>query len=191
MSRVSEISPMAAVKAPRWRSPVAVTRFPQMAVNMSQGNVRGLAADVHLQLGVVGKEIDDSHRLVACWTQSTYTYTLAESSAVTAVLFAEVAGFAGWALVDRALPRSTRWDRRKWNRVTAPPRLLAAGRRTKALSADGLELGDANGAARHPRLADVTQREFSVHGHCPAPGCRAVRRPCRLSPGPISHYPQT
>jgi hypothetical protein len=55
---------MAAVKAPRWRSPVAVMRFPQMAVDMSQGKVRGLVADGHLQIGVVGKEIGDSDRLV-------------------------------------------------------------------------------------------------------------------------------
>ncbi len=136
-------------------------------------------------LGSLREQIDDSHRLVAHWTQSTHTYTLAKGSAVTAVLFAEVAVVAGSALVDRAVPRSTCWDRRKWNRVTAPPRLLAAGRRTKALSADRLELGPADGAARPLRLANVTQREFSVHGDCPAAGCRAVQRPCRPLPGPI------
>ena len=57
---------------------------------------------------------------------------------------------------------------------------------------DRLELGPADRAARPLRLADVTQREFSVHGHCcPASGYRAGQRPCRPSPGPISHYPQT
>src|SRR5207245_6884886 len=144
-----------------------------------------LSPAVSYGLGSFREQIDDSHRLVARWTQPTHTYTLAEGSAVTAVLFAEVAGFAGSALVDRAVSRSTCWDRRKWSRVSATPRRLAAGRRTKALSADRLKLGPADGAARHLRLADVTQREFSVHGHCPAAGCRAVRRPCRPSPGPI------
>jgi hypothetical protein len=138
-----------------------------------------LSPAVSCRLGSFREQIDDSHRLVARWTQSTHTYALAEGSAVTAVLFAEVAGFAGLALVDRAMPRSTRWDRRKWSRVTASPRLLAAGRRTKALSADQLELGPADDAAPHRRLAIVTQREFSVHGHCLAPECRVVRRPCR------------
>ncbi len=131
-----------------------------------------------------GEQIDNGHWLVACRTQSTHTDALAEGSTVTAVLFAEVAGLAGSALVDRAMPRSTCWDRRKWSRVSATPRRLAAGRLIKALSANRLELGPADGAPR--RLAVVTQREFSVHGHCcPAAGYRAVQRPCRPSPGPI------
>jgi hypothetical protein len=150
------------------------------------GEVRRLVADVHLQLVVVGKKIGDGHRLITRWAESTGAYALANASTVAAVLLAEVAAFTRWALVDRAVPRSTRWDRRKWSRVSAPPRLLAAGRRTKALSADRLEVGPADGTAQHLRLADVTQREFSVHGQwCPASGYRAVQRPCRPSPGPI------
>jgi hypothetical protein len=138
------------------------------------------------RLGSLRDQFDNGYRLLTRWAESTHTYALAKGSAVTAVLFAEVAVVAGSALVDRAVPRSTRWDRRKWSRVSAPPRLLAAGRRTKALSADRLEVGPADGTAQHLRLADVTQREFSVHGHCcPSSGYRAVQRPCRPSPGPI------
>src|ERR1700682_1709758 len=134
----------------------------------------------------VRDQFDNGHRLLTRWAESTHTDALPEGSAVTAILLAEVAVVAGSALVDRAVPRSTRWDRRKWNRVSATPRRLAAGRRTKALSADGLELGPADRAARPLRLANVTQREFSVHGHCcPASGYRVVQRPCRPSPGPI------
>ncbi len=38
--------------------------FPQMAVNVSQGKVRGLVADVHLRIDFVGKEIGDGHWLI-------------------------------------------------------------------------------------------------------------------------------
>jgi hypothetical protein len=143
-------------------------------------------SSVKSRQGSLRDQFDNGHWLLTRWAESTHTYALAEGSAVTAVLFAEVAGFAGSALVDRAVSRSTCWDRRKWSRVSATPRRLAAGRLIKALSANRLELGPADGAARHLRLADVTQREFSVHGHCcPAPGYRAVQRRCRPSPGPI------
>jgi hypothetical protein len=43
LSRASEFSPMAAVKAPRWRSPAAVMRFPRTAVNVSRGSARVMA----------------------------------------------------------------------------------------------------------------------------------------------------
>jgi hypothetical protein len=107
-------------------------------------------------LGSCREQIDDGHRLVACRTQSTHADALAEGSAVSAILFAKVAGITRWALVDRPVPRSTRWDGQKWSRVSAPPRLLTAGRRAKTLSADRFELGSADSAARHLRLAVVT-----------------------------------
>ena len=201
VSTVSETCPVAAVmRSAQWRPAKLPTRSTSCPVDhllfINFGRRRrwdrgcgGQGApplsSVMSRLGSLRDQFDNGHRLLTRWAESTHTYALAKGSAVIAVLFAEVAVVAGSALVDRAVPRGARWDRRKWNRVTAPPRLLAAGRRTKALSADRLELGPADGAARHLRLADVTQREFSVHGHCPAAGCRAVRRPCRPSPGPI------
>ena len=141
------------------------------------------------RLGSFRDQFDNGHRLLTRWAESTHTYALAEGSAVTAVLYAKVAVVAGSALVDRAVPRSARWDRRKWSRVPTPPRRLTAGWLIKAVSANRLKRGPADTAADR-RLANVTQREFSVHGHCPASGCRGVRRPCRPSPGPISRYPQ-
>jgi len=65
VSRVSEISPMAAVKAPRSRSPVAVMRFPQMAVNMCQwGMSARVSGGCSPPDGCCREEIGDSDRLV-------------------------------------------------------------------------------------------------------------------------------
>src|SRR4051794_2560141 len=119
------------------------------------------------------EQIGDGYWLVAGWAQSTGAYTSAELPTVAAILLAEVAAVAGWALVDRAVPWWTRGNRWKWRRVTAPPRCLAAGRLIEALPADRLERSPADSAALR-RLGVVTQREFTQHGRPRVPACRVA-----------------
>src|SRR5258708_36576660 len=55
------------------------------------------------RLGSFREQIDDSHRLVAHWTQSPPTYTVAKGSAANAESFPGAAVAAGCALVQRAV----------------------------------------------------------------------------------------
>ena len=102
----------------------------------------------HLRVRGVGEEVGDGHRFVTCWTKPARANTTAETPTVGAVLVAEIAGLAGWALIDGAWPRRTRWDDRQRDWVTAPPRLLATRVITEAPPTDAPEPIAADGADR-------------------------------------------
>src|SRR5438270_13944183 len=85
-----------------------------------------LVAGDHLRLRG-GEKIGDRHRLFTRWTKPALANTAAERPAIRAILVAEITGFAGWAFVNGAWSRRTRWNQGKRTGVAPPPRLLTAG----------------------------------------------------------------
>jgi hypothetical protein len=98
--------------------------------------------------GGLWEKIGEGHWLVAGWAQSTHTDAAAEETAVWAVLITERAGLAGWAFVDGAWPRRSRWDHWKRSWVAPPPCRLAARISAEALSTHAQEPSPADGADR-------------------------------------------
>jgi len=88
--------------------------------------------------GVLVEDVADSHRRIACWTESAEVDAHAGLVAVVAVLLAEVAGFALRAFVDGDVtsPGAGRHDdSRSRSGVPGAPGGLAAGGRAVALTA--------------------------------------------------------
>jgi hypothetical protein len=127
-------------------------------------------------------EIGDGDRFVAMWTRTSGTDATAESAAIGAILFTEVARRTGGALVHRAWSWRALGDRRQWRGASAPPGSLPTHPIAEALSTVPPELGATHSAVH--RLAIVTQR----HLRHLAGGCAGVApTPSSHGPGSIRH----
>ena len=107
-----------------------------------------LVVGCYLHSSECWEKISDREWLVAGWTQPAWADAAAEEPALRAILITEIAGLAGWAGIDGAWPRRTRWNRWKRSRMSAPPRGLTTRIIAEALSTHTLEASPAHRADR-------------------------------------------